>query len=183
MLSLKRPARSTGIPAAELAAKLDGKISFDVDQLGAIASALDVAVETFLDDPRTRHRVKTKWGDVFAVNWGLGTMVATAGNMGIVESDGLTHLLGVDPLRPSIAVAAIINAALQVSLADAFLAGAPPVRTCDHCPVRVAVAAIAAAQATRPRSVSQERDGARRPALKPRGDEACRSNDGHHLCW
>jgi hypothetical protein len=46
-------ARSTGIPPAELSAKLDGEVPFDVDELDAVASALDVSVESLLGDPRT----------------------------------------------------------------------------------------------------------------------------------
>jgi hypothetical protein len=82
---------------------------------------------------------------VFAVNWGSGALVAAAGNKGIVDSDGLTHLLGVDLRRPSIAAAAIISAALQVPIADAFTVGTPPARTCEPCPLRTTAATIAAA--------------------------------------
>ncbi|POH63603.1 hypothetical protein C3B60_15910 [Cryobacterium zongtaii] len=52
-VSRERLARSTRIPLVKLEAKLHGDAPIDVDELEAIASALDVAVEAFLEDPRT----------------------------------------------------------------------------------------------------------------------------------
>lgn len=43
-------AESTGVPLAQLNSKLAGESSFDIDELDAIAAALDVAVDAFLED-------------------------------------------------------------------------------------------------------------------------------------
>lgn len=45
-------AESTRIPLAQLKAKLTGELPIDIDDLDAIATALDVAVDALLEDPR-----------------------------------------------------------------------------------------------------------------------------------
>lgn len=83
---------------------------------------------------------------MFTVNWSSGAITDAAMRMGVVDSDGLTRLLGIDLRRPlSLAAVAKVAKLLSVSLGDAFTLTSSATRQPAGCPTLLNLTDVAAA--------------------------------------